>query len=161
MVMKGGGGGLRLELMEGGGGVKRMGKELFSGVLSSVRLALISRMAKPEEVIIVEDDNGDIVREETKDTDAIVLYHDMRKTLIYLTHLDPNDTQNLMIEKLYKQCNGSEWSWNNLNTLCWAIGSISGALGLFFLFLFSFPFKTFFFVWKLKNKNQRRSFWCW
>jgi exportin-1 len=24
--------------------------------------------------------------------------------------------------------NGSEWSWNNLNTLCWAIGSISGAM---------------------------------
>ena len=22
----------------------------------------------------------------------------------------------------------SEWSWNNLNTLCWAIGSISGAM---------------------------------
>lgn len=24
---------------------------------------------------------------------------------------------------------GSEWSWHNLNTLCWAIGSISGAMG--------------------------------
>ena len=22
----------------------------------------------------------------------------------------------------------SEWSWENLNTLCWAIGSISGAM---------------------------------
>ena len=22
----------------------------------------------------------------------------------------------------------SEWSWKNLNTLCWAIGSISGAM---------------------------------
>jgi hypothetical protein len=27
------------------------------------------------------------------------------------------------------QVDGSEWSWNNLNTLCWAIGSISGAMG--------------------------------
>ena len=26
------------------------------------------------------------------------------------------------------QIDGSEWSWNNLNTLCWAIGSISGAM---------------------------------
>jgi hypothetical protein len=25
------------------------------------------------------------------------------------------------------QVNGTDWSWNNLNTLCWAIGSISGA----------------------------------
>lgn len=28
------------------------------------------------------------------------------------------------------QCNGREWSWQNLNTLCWAIGSISGAMSM-------------------------------
>jgi hypothetical protein len=110
----------------------------------------------------------------------------MRECLIYLTHLDPGDTQETMLAKLgrqvcvvcvcacvcvcvcvcvcaqlmkalrileslcspnqhYHPCNkslhpapphpfslskvdGSEWSWHNLNTLCWAIGSISGAL---------------------------------
>ena len=26
------------------------------------------------------------------------------------------------------QLNGKEWSWNALNTLCWAIGSISGSM---------------------------------
>jgi hypothetical protein len=36
-----------------------------------------------------------------------------------------------MLSKLDKQVDtspASEWSWQNLNTLCWAIGSISGAL---------------------------------
>lgn len=33
-----------------------------------------------------------------------------------------------MLSKLTAQVNGTEWSWNNLNTLCWAIGSISGAM---------------------------------
>ena len=33
-----------------------------------------------------------------------------------------------MIDKLSKQVNGDEWSWNNLNRLCWAIGSISGTM---------------------------------
>ena len=33
-----------------------------------------------------------------------------------------------MTEKLHNQVNGTEWSWRNLNTLCWAIGSISGAM---------------------------------
>ena len=28
----------------------------------------------------------------------------------------------------YLQVNGNEWSWKNLNTLCWAIGSISGSM---------------------------------
>ena len=26
------------------------------------------------------------------------------------------------------QLNGKEWSWGSLNTLCWAIGSISGSM---------------------------------
>lgn len=33
-----------------------------------------------------------------------------------------------MLEKLQYQVDGSQWSWHNLNTLCWAIGSISGAM---------------------------------
>ena len=33
-----------------------------------------------------------------------------------------------MLDKLSAQVDGTHWSWNNLNTLCWAIGSISGAM---------------------------------
>lgn len=33
-----------------------------------------------------------------------------------------------MLKKLSKQLSGEDWSWNNLNTLCWAIGSISGSM---------------------------------
>lgn len=47
---------------------------------------------------------------------------------VYLTHLDYVDTERIMTEKLHNQVNGTEWSWKNLNTLCWAIGSISGAM---------------------------------
>lgn len=47
---------------------------------------------------------------------------------VYLTHLDYADTERIMTEKLHNQVNGTEWSWKNLNTLCWAIGSISGAM---------------------------------
>ena len=53
----------------------------------------------------------------------------MRETLIYLSHLDHEDTESQMLEKLSLQLNGKEWSWNNLNTLCWAVGSISGSMG--------------------------------
>lgn len=47
---------------------------------------------------------------------------------VYLTHLDYADTEHIMTEKLHNQVNGTEWSWKNLNMLCWAIGSISGAM---------------------------------
>ena len=37
---------------------------------------------------------------------------------VYLTHLDYADTEHIMTEKLYKQVDGTEWSWKNLNTVC-------------------------------------------
>lgn len=80
------------------------------------------------QVLVVENDNGEVVREFMKDTDSINLYKNMRETLVYLTHLDYADTERIMTEKLQNQVNGTEWSWKNLNTLCWAIGSISGAM---------------------------------
>ena len=36
---------------------------------------------------------------------------------VYLTHLDYQDTENIMTEKLHNQVNGTEWSWKNLNTV--------------------------------------------
>lgn len=103
-------------------------RALYSDVLSNLRLVMIERMVKPEEVLIVEDENGEIVRERIKETNTIILYKSMREVLVYLTHLDYENTENIMTSKLSRQFDGSEWSWNNLNKLCWAIGSISGAM---------------------------------
>ncbi|CAH0775387.1 unnamed protein product [Bemisia tabaci] len=103
-------------------------RDIYPPVLTKVRYIMISRMAKPEEVLVVENENGEVVREFMKDTDAINLYKNMRETLVYLTHLDCVDTERVMTEKLQNQVTGTEWSWKNLNTLCWAIGSISGAM---------------------------------
>lgn len=71
------------------------------------------------------------MREFMKEGDTISLYKSMRELLVYLTHLDVTDTETILTEKLARQVDGSEWSWNNLNTLCWAIGSISGAMSKF------------------------------
>ncbi|CCA66905.1 probable CRM1-nuclear export factor, exportin [Serendipita indica DSM 11827] len=103
-------------------------KNLYTDVLSNLRLVVIDRMAKPEEVLIVENDEGEIVREVLKESETIVVYKQMRELLVYLTHLDVADTESILTEKLSRQIDGTEWSWNNLNTLCWAIGSISGAM---------------------------------
>lgn len=47
---------------------------------------MVSRMAKPEEVLVVENDQGEVVREFMKDTDSINLYKNMRETLGKNTH---------------------------------------------------------------------------
>ncbi|KAH6575064.1 hypothetical protein BASA60_005186 [Batrachochytrium salamandrivorans] len=103
-------------------------KNVYSGILSQLRTVMIEGMVRPEEVLIVENDEGEIVRETLKESDTIMLYKSMREVLVYLTHLDSEDTERIMSSKLERQMSGSEWSWDNLNRLCWAVGSISGAL---------------------------------
>ncbi|KAJ6805232.1 protein EXPORTIN 1A [Iris pallida] len=115
-------------IVDGLGSTIYQRRHVYSGPMSKLRMLMISRMAKPEEVLIVEDENGNIVRETMKDNDVLVQYKIMRETLIYLAHLDHEDTEQQMLKKLSKQLNGDDWSWNSLNTLCWAIGSISGSM---------------------------------
>lgn len=100
----------------------------YPRILTALRHIMIARMAKPEEVLVVENDQGEVVREFMKDTDSITLYKNMRETLVYLTHLDYQDTERIMTSKLTNHVNNTEWSWKSLNTLCWAIGSISGSM---------------------------------
>jgi exportin-1 len=119
----------------GGGGTYQIGNsttkhnQYEQTILHPLRIVMIDRMAKPEEVIIVEDENGEIVREQTKDTEVIAQYKTMKEALVYLTHLNYEDTEAIMLEKLDLQVAGGMFTWNGLNTLCWAIGSISGAMG--------------------------------
>jgi len=101
--------------------------------LHHVRSIMISRMAKPEEVLVVENENGEVVREFMKDTDSINLYKNMRETLVYLTHLSCPDTERIMTKKLHNQVNGSEWSWKNLNTVSTVSLSLAQSFIAFFL----------------------------
>lgn len=56
-------------------------RQLYAMPMSKLRLLMICRMAKPEEVLIVEDENGNIVRETMKDNDVLVQY----KVVLLLT----------------------------------------------------------------------------
>lgn len=131
----------------------KLRKDIYKDVLTNLRLVGVGKMVKPEEVgmliglpispdiidsqvLVVENEEGEVVREHMQETDTIVLYKMMRELMLYLTHLDVGDMENILTEKMEAQIDGTEWSWQNLNTLCWAIGSISGAMGgCFFVFL--------------------------
>mmetsp|Transcript_33911 Transcript_33911/g.66171 ORF Transcript_33911/g.66171 Transcript_33911/m.66171 type:complete len:1090 (+) Transcript_33911:310-3579(+) len=106
--------------------------QTYSPILGQVRRILIDRMPKPEEVLVVEDENGDVVKEHLKDVEVVALHKTVRETLVYLTHLNHQQTEDVMIEKLGLQVHpapgGQGWSRQGLSTLCWAIGSISGAM---------------------------------
>jgi len=118
---------------QGGGNVNAQNKlKQYNPILSEVRGVLISKMAKPQEVTIKENEEGHIVRAEEEDTDEIALYKMMREALIYLTHLNPENMEGIMLQRLTQEClsegTSEHWSPTLLNRLCWAIGSISGAM---------------------------------
>jgi exportin-1 len=48
--------------------------------------------------------------------------------MVNLTILDWENMKKTLQAKLEKQIDGAEWSWDNINSLCWGIGSISGVL---------------------------------
>ena len=87
---------------------------------------MIARMAKPEEVIVVEDENGNIVRETMKDTDTLARYKTMHETLVYLSNLGHEDTETQMLEQLKMQVS---WKYiliygRNQNKLLSAFGFV-------------------------------------
>jgi hypothetical protein len=47
---------------------------------------MIDFMAKPKEVLVVIDENGEAVEEHFDDTETITIYELMKETLIYLTN---------------------------------------------------------------------------
>lgn len=102
-------------------------RQFYADILKDVRVILISNMAKPEEFLIVEDENGNLIRERMKNTEQLDLYKVMKETLVYLANLDMQNTQDIMMESLQNQAeNADNFSKRNCSTLCWAIGSISG-----------------------------------
>jgi exportin-1 len=53
--------------------------------------------------LIVENDEGEIVREFVKESDTLALYKSMRECLVYLTHLDTFNMEAIMLAKLARQ----------------------------------------------------------
>jgi exportin-1 len=104
-------------------------RQVYTNVLSFLRGVMVTRMAKPEEILIADNGLGEIIRYHMKETDNLVTYKTMKETLVFLTHLDYDDTISIMLQKLEAQTM-NDFSWTGLNTLCWAIGSISGAVSV-------------------------------
>nr|QSE03635.1 exportin 1 [Metchnikovella dogieli] len=103
-------------------------RDTYRDVISGLRLAMINRMAKPEEVLVVEGDNGEVIREQTTETETLQIYQDMRAVLVYLTHIDAECMCSVMRDMLQELFEDENWSWTAINRVCWAVGSTSGAL---------------------------------
>jgi exportin-1 len=103
-------------------------KSCYANILQVVRTTLVTKMIKPIEVKIDIDEDGELVNDPTTNTIYQTLHETMRDTLIYLTHLDPLLTEKIMLEHLQTQTMDQHWNPALLNSICWSIGCIAGAM---------------------------------
>lgn len=102
--------------------------KFYTNILDKARQNLIEKMLRPCEVKIDIDETGEIFVESVVGTIYLSIHETMKDALIYLTHLDPITTQNTMVALLETQILDQNWNVNLLNSVCWSIGCISGAL---------------------------------
>lgn len=57
-------------------------------------------MCRPEEMMMMENEDGEIVRVETQDTDGIALYKLMKESLVLLATVDYDITEAILLNFL-------------------------------------------------------------
>ena len=73
---------------------------VYPDFLYHLRRLAIRRMACPNEVIYIADENGIHSRRENIRSQSTDLYITMREMLVYLTHIDHDDMMNALFEKV-------------------------------------------------------------
>lgn len=106
---------------------KKLRRFDYSRVLFLLLNALVEKMPRPEEVFIVINEYGEVVKNKMIETEQIEFYRKMRTCFYHLAFLIEDEMKKYFISKVGLQLQDKEWSWNNINRLSWSIGCISGA----------------------------------
>ncbi|KAI8645039.1 armadillo-type protein [Parasitella parasitica] len=102
----------------------------YHDILKQLCSTMIQNMVKPDDVFVIENDDGEISREFIKQSDTTALSKSMRHIFGLLTSLDPIFIQSLIreqFEQLQLDRENTAWSWDHLFRVCWAVGMMSGA----------------------------------
>jgi exportin-1 len=69
---------------------------VYPKIFREARTIMFDFMAKPTEVLLTIDEDGEVEEEHIEDSENIFLYDRMRETLIYMTHIDTNAMNQLI-----------------------------------------------------------------
>ncbi|MEN2496552.1 MAG: Exportin-1 [Marteilia pararefringens] len=129
--------------------------EEYEEIIRAFLLGFSVSMAKPEEILIRQDDAGNIVREELKDTQQIQKYQEMSKSLqnLLISQHFKNAVLETIFELLTKQTGtwapgvsvwnqmppensnsrgalNTNWTYKKISSISYAIGSCSGVISV-------------------------------
>lgn len=97
----------------------------YSEIMSSVVPVLVAQMQRPEEVIIAENEDGEIVLEKLADTEYIQHHKDMTELLYNISAMTVGGLGPFFSAEINRLKSGT-WTRDRLNKVCWAAGSIAG-----------------------------------
>ncbi|GKT25745.1 Protein EXPORTIN 1B [Aduncisulcus paluster] len=98
----------------------------ISGILATLREVIIVRIVKPEEVIVVKNEMGEVVREKLPQVAVVELHKQQSGIIRLLWRFHPVQMRKLIIEILEKMT--SRFDVNMLNSVCWGAGCLGGNL---------------------------------
>ena len=70
--------------------------ERYAPILKSLRSVLIDKMERPKEVMIVEDENGQVVKEEVEESYNKEIYNLMKKCLVSCAEINSKETMKVL-----------------------------------------------------------------
>ena len=97
-------------------------------IMNMVLIHILLRVPKPEEVLITIDENGIPRKETQRFAQSTQLYNTIKETLRNYAKVSWEYFKEILKHKLNSQFDGTEWSYENLNSLCWAVGTLSDTL---------------------------------
>ncbi|KAG0440038.1 Protein EXPORTIN 1A [Dictyocoela muelleri] len=89
-------------------------------ILERLLNIFIYKMPRPTEILVVENEYGEIVKEKMTDTEMISFINLMKEGINLICSLIPDETQRFLLRDIKKDDN-----MENLNKVGWSIGSIN------------------------------------
>lgn len=108
--------------------LKVLRREKYQGILQSLIDLIICKMPRPEEVFVMENEYGEVVKERMVESDQIEFYKNMKETFFYLCFLDKAYSIETINSKLRKLFQTDNFSWDLVNRVSWSAGCVAGAL---------------------------------
>ncbi|KAM0686936.1 Exportin-1 [Conglomerata obtusa] len=103
-------------------------RDYYESILKGLIELIISKMPRPEEVFITENEYGEIVKEKMTESDQIEHYKNMKETFFFLSFLNKEFTIKIIYERVSNLFSTNKFSYDKMNKICWSAGCVAGAL---------------------------------
>jgi len=100
----------------------------YGGVLVELAKVLVAQMPRPEEVLITENEDGEVVLERLSETEYITNYTEVKETLFNIASIISGGLSAFLLSEA-QQLFGTGWSRERANKIAWATGAISESMG--------------------------------